>query len=327
MKLLRSLAQAAFLIAAALSANAQSTNTNNPAILGQWDFNTASNLGTATIGTPLTFQNVTPQYASFTINGQNAGVVSFPASNPAQKILATYAPTNNGGGTNLNQYTLIMDLMYPSASEGFWNSIFNTDTNNTTDGELFLDPEGRVGVFNNWIGFLSPNTWYRLVVTYDLATNQWTRYINGSNFAGTNAGPSTFPLPEGRVDGPFSLPGGLLFFSDNDGEVAPLYVNVIQLRAGVMSDADVLALGGPGSANLGTGGEPAGDVTISSIARNGNQVVITVDNGGRTVQLQQAPTLPTTGAPQWTNVGTPQTSPTFTVPLSGNMAFFRVQVL
>lgn len=331
MKLLRSLAQAAFLSAAILTSHAQSTN--NPAILGQWDFNSPTNLAAATVGSPLNFQNFTPGYSVFQINGTNAGVLSLPALATGQRLLATFAPTNNGGTsrTNLNQYTIIMDVMYPTESDALWRGIFNADTNNANDSEIFVDPDGLIGNFNNYAGRITPTNWYRLVLTYDLATNQWARYLDGTNVLGAEAGPSALPLPEGELDGPFSLNGGVLFFSDNDGETAPVFVNVIQLRAGVLTAEEVRALGGPGSGGLGTGGEPlpGGDVMITGIVRNGSNLTITVDNSGRSIQPQHAPTLGPLpgGTPQWSNVGTPQTASTFTVPISGDLGFYRVQVL
>ena len=120
----------------------------------------------------------------------------------------------------------------------------------------------------------------------------------------------------------------MLFFSDNDGETAPVYVNVIQLRAGVLTPEEVRALGGPASGGLGVGGDPdppKGDVTIQKIVRVGNNVEITVDNQGRQIQLQRAQQL---GTPtQWLPEGGVTTSSTLTAPLNGDLGFFRVQVL
>jgi hypothetical protein len=258
----------------------------------------------------------------------------FSLADATQKIVASFAPTNNGSATakSLNQYSIIMDLMYPPQSDALWRGIFNADTNNTNDSEIFVDPDGLVGNFNNYAGRLMPNVWNRLVLTYDLSSNQWTRYINGTNVLGEEAGPSSLPLPEGSLDGQFSLNGGLLFFSDNDGEVAPVYVNVIQLRAGVLTPEEVMALGGPASGDLGIGGEqeplPVGDVKITGITVSGSNVQITVDNGGRSIELQRTPDLGVPpGKPQWLKVAGPQTSSIFTQPITGSQGLFRVQVL
>jgi hypothetical protein len=322
MKPLRFLAQAILLAAALVTMQAQVTNTNTTPIIGQWDFNSA-NLDAATVGSPLQFIGFTPTFVERELNGRLAGVMSLPTTAPEQRILATFAPTNNGGGTNLNQYTIVMDVMWPAESEGTWRSVFNADTSNANDGEIFVDPDGRIGIFNNYAGQMHPNIWYRLGLVFDLSTNEMTRYLNGTNVLGTNA--TVLPLPEGARDGQFSLNGGVLFFSDNDGETAPALVNVIQLRAGAMTAEQMAALGGPGTNGLGEGGAPVGDVAIEGITRNGNSVTITVNNEGRTIQLQTTSNI--ANPLSWVNLGAPSTLSTFTVPISGNMTFFRVQVL
>lgn len=322
MKPLRFLEQAILLAAALVTMQAQVTNTNTTTIIGQWDFNSA-NMDSATVGSPLQFVGFTPAFVERELNGRLAGVMSLPAIAPEQRILATFAPTNNGGGTNLNQYTIVMDVMWPAESEGTWRSVFNADTSNANDGEIFVDPDGRIGIFNNYAGQMHPNIWYRLGLVFDLSTNEMTRYLNGTNVLGTNA--TVLPLPEGARDGQFSLNGGVLFFSDNDGETAPALVNVIQLRAGAMTAEQMAALGGPGTNGLGEGGAPVGDVAIESITRNGNDVTITVNNEGRTIQLQTTTNI--ANPLSWANQGGPTTQSTFTVSISGNMTFFRVQVL
>jgi len=325
MKPLRFLVHAIVLSAALAATHAQATNTNSTTILGQWDFNSSNNLATATVGSPLQFVSFTPQFAQQTIGDQSVGVISFDTLTDAQRILATYARTNNGGGTNLNQYTIIMDVMWPAAADGAWRSLFNADTNNSDDGEIFVNPDGSIGNFNNYAGRLLPNTWYRVALVYDLATNQMARYLNGTNLSGTNVF-ITLPLPDGAVDGRFSLNGGILFFSDNDGETAPAFVNVLQLRAGIMTDEQIFALGGPASNDLGEGVPAPTNITIESITRNGNNVIITVANAGRNIQLQQSATVGPTAS--WSNVGTPtNVSQLPPVAISGNMAFFRVLVL
>jgi len=310
-----------------VSSHAQATNTNSTTILGQWDFDISTNLAKATIGADLQFLSFSPTFQSSQIGTQFYGTVSIPAFNTAaERILATFAPTNNGTGTNLNQYTIIMDLMWPAESAGLWRALFNASTNNSNDAELFVERDGQIGIFNDYAGFMIPETWYRLVTVFDLATNQMTRYLDGTNSAGAIGGPSTLPLPEGRVDGQFSLNDAILFFSDNDGETAPVFVNVIQLRAGAMTPEEVAALGGPAAGNLGTGTVappiPPGDITIESITREGANIHIRVDNDGRNIRLQRSTDIANPNS--WIPILGPQTSPDFTVANDSPSAFFRV---
>jgi hypothetical protein len=324
MKPLRFLASALVLSLALVSSRAQATNTNSTTVIGHWDFDSA-NLAQATAGSPLQFIGFTPVSTNATIGNQSVGVMSITNQSflSAQRVLATFAPTNNGGGTNLNQYSIIMDLMWPAESAGLWRSLFNANTNNTDDAELFVERDGQIGIFNDYAGFMVPGTWYRLVTVFDLATNQMTRYLDATNAAGAIAGPSTLPLPEGRVDGQFSLNDGILFFSDNDGETAPVFVNVIQLRAGAMTAEEVAALGGPASGNLGGGTViPVGDIRIDSIARDGANIVIVVDNDGRSIRLQRSADIANPNS--WTAVAGPQMTSTFTVINDAPSAFFRI---
>jgi hypothetical protein len=326
MKAFRLLAQAIFVSATVLYSQGAATNTNTTTILGQWDFNTAA-LTTATVGSPLQFQSnagtpaFTPEFLTVNIAGRTSGVIRLPPLSHEQRVLATFSPTNNGGGTNLNQYTMIMDLMWPAASSDQWRAIFNTTTNNSdfaNDSEMFVNPDNRVG-FNTFAGLLEADTWHRLVMTIDLATNNHlTRYIDGSA-VGSSAG-SPLPVLDAQIDGRFSLHRNILFFSDNDGEAAEVYVNLIQLRAGIMNSDEVLALGGPGAPLSGGG---SGDFIIESITRDQNNLIIRV-NTTRSVQLEATPNI---GTPSWTNVGTPTPGPTITVPITGNIGFFRVQRL
>src|SRR5262245_51233697 len=114
MRVLRILARGVFVLSVFISAQAQGTNTS----LGQWDFNT-NNLSVATTGIPLQFTgDLQGAFLTNQINGLDAGVMRFPAATPQQSILATFNPIANGGGTNLNQYTVLMDIMWPAESEG-----------------------------------------------------------------------------------------------------------------------------------------------------------------------------------------------------------------
>ena len=324
MKVLRFLGKAivlTMLLAAILpQAGAQGTNTSSTVILGQWDFDT-NDLRVATIGLPLQFSGgVEPAYSTATVGtNTGAGVMGFPATEPGHRILATYTNLANGGGTNLNQYTLIMDLMWPASSDGTFRGLFNTDTNNTDDAEIYVDPDNRIGIFNNYALKMESDTWYRLALVYDLTTNGMTRYLNGTNIAAQT-------LEEGELDGRFSLKGGLLLFADNDFETAPGFVNVVQLRAGAMTEAEVAALGGPGAGGLGQGTgtlppEPS-NVRIESIQREQNEIVLVVSGAGnRRVRLEKSPSI---GVPAWTVVAGPEAKSTFRIPLGNErVAFFR----
>jgi hypothetical protein len=319
MKVSRILACGIFVFAALVNVRGQNTNTNLTTVIGQWDFN-SSNLGTATVGAPLQFLGALPvtYITNQTINGRPAGIMQFPAANPQQGILATFAPAANGGGTNLNQYTILMDIMWPSESDFAWRAIFNANTNNQDDAEIFVNPDNQVGIYNDYALNLPALQWHRLVLVYDLTnpTNHVTRYLDGDI---TNAAPQQ--LEESGIDSRFSLHGGLLFFSDNDDETATGFVNSIQLRSGAMSPSEIAALGGASSGGLGQGPDPVGEIRITNIQRNGQNIVISLSEP-RNAQLQKKVRIDDAA---WQPLETASTG-TFTVPINEPTSFFRVEL-
>jgi hypothetical protein len=148
--MLRGLACGFFVFACLLVAQAQSTNTNTTTIvLGQWDFNSAD-LTLPTMGAPLRFVGgLQASFETNQINGRPAGVMRLPGPVPReQALLATFNHLANGGGTNLNQYSILMDVMWPPESALTFRALFNSSTNNDNDAEIFLNPDDQIGVNN-----------------------------------------------------------------------------------------------------------------------------------------------------------------------------------
>ena len=63
---------------------------------------------------------------------------------------ATHGMSANGGGSMVNQYTLLWDLYLPAASVGSWNSLHDSGSG---DGDLFLRnaSPARVGRGEPWV--------------------------------------------------------------------------------------------------------------------------------------------------------------------------------
>ena len=76
------------------------------------------------------------------INGQTAQVASFTRGT-FFRLKNTLGA--NGGGSYLNVYTLIMDVMFPSRPSG-WAALYQTDAGNSSDGEWFINPSLGVGM-------------------------------------------------------------------------------------------------------------------------------------------------------------------------------------
>ncbi len=226
--------------------------TAEAAVVGQWDFN-SGNL-TATVGQPLDYLDgagaATQQQTTFTtmdIGGTQAKVMKFPACD-STLYMGYSMPTpsaGNGGGELVNQWTLILDLMYPTESDQKWRAIFESDGRVTEDSDFFINTSNGIGISGNYTGNVTPNVWHRIGIVIDQSNgvNVIRKYIDGVNVGSQAAG---------GLDGRWALQPGYFaeLFNDNDGDVQPGYVNSIQLRDEVLTDGQMLALGGAVAAGI-----------------------------------------------------------------------------
>lgn len=232
-------------------------------VTGQWDFN-QGNLA-ASCGQPLQYFNPTVQsdtsfgtttsFGISAIAGQSANVMyCVPSAANWGGFIMTHGIAPNGGGAKVNQYTLILDLLYPSASHSAWRSLWQTDISNTSDGEVFFNPQNGLGISGEYPGLkVTPNVWHRVVLSFDLTKNELGKYIDGTNVY-TGLIPDLNPLPPSQhivqelgqgVDARWSAGPTALLLGDENGEVKPVYLSSVQIRNGRMDDASVTALGKP----------------------------------------------------------------------------------
>jgi hypothetical protein len=233
------------------------------AVTGQWDFNT-SNL-TATVGTALAYRGTTAATTAFTtapIGGQTAIVMSYPATTPTQGYIMNHGIAPNGGGSYVNQYTLIMDVMFPTASSGQWRCLFQTNPGNGNDGDLFVNPGNGIGISSEYHGTILANTWHRVAFVVDLTlpAQHLRKFIDGT-LVGTQ------DLSAG-LDGRWALDVTALLFADDDNETRTGYVNSIQVRSEAMLAADVAALGGATASGIPL---PAAPSSIQIVSPNGGE--------------------------------------------------------
>src|SRR5262249_39082697 len=149
------------------------------------------------------------------INGQAARVMAFGSNAITQGFYMRHGAKPNGGGHFVNQYTLILDLMFPASSTGQWRALFQTDPFNYpgNDAEFYVGDNntlpdanglGTEGQFN---GSLAADTWYRVAFAVDLTAptgQQLHKYVNGT-LVGTQS-------LSGGMDGRYALgPAALLF--------------------------------------------------------------------------------------------------------------------
>jgi hypothetical protein len=231
----------------------------NP-VTGQWDF--SGGTLAATVGQPLQYLDgpagLTAQGTSFgtttalgipDINGEPAAVMAVPGDldrNIGYIMAHGIAP--NGGGTLVNQYTLIMDVFVVDQGPGAAALLQISSTDNTDDGDLFWQGGnfGQGGGGYNGKGTFTAGEWHRVAAAYDMAANPpvVVKYVDGIKQDDWTESQS--------LDNPrrAMMPTAILFADGDQDERRAMYVNSIQVREGRLSDAQLALLGGPEAAGI-----------------------------------------------------------------------------
>lgn len=146
----------------------------------------------------------------------------------------------NGGGSFVNQYSILMDIKVPV--ESTWVSLFQTNTNNSNDGDYWIrDTDSLFGVDGNYTGAaVDRSEWNRIILAVDLTTSTINTYLNG-DLARTQT--------IGGLDGRHSLDPTILILADNSGEMpsSAMLAN-LTIYGGTMGADQALALGGASAA-------------------------------------------------------------------------------
>jgi hypothetical protein len=222
-------------------------------ISGQWDFNQgnlSASYGQALQYFDATVQSETSFGATTTLTipdiaGQPANVMYWAPATAWGGYVMNHGIAPNGGGTNVNQYTLIMDVLWPFLGwVGLWQTDVENGTNVYNDGDAFVSPSGGLGTASVYHGTLTAGEWHRIVLAFDEVAGELSKYVDGTNVVTSSAGLHLAQIV-GAVDGRWSIGPAALLLADNDAEVMPVYVSSVQIRDGRMTDADVAAMGAP----------------------------------------------------------------------------------
>ena len=192
---------------------------------------------------------------------------SFATGSPGDAIRFLTNAAENGGGSRLNQYSLVLDILHPDHSG--WGSVFHGNANGNWDGDLwFRSGYGNMGDYGDY-GSSAPavNTWHRIVVSVDLtlASDQMQVYVDGAPhnaissaaFAVDDPSASAIHLPTG------SDPGVYLFTDDGTAQ-RDGYINNFQIRDYAMSASEIAGLGAPAAGAI---PEPGGVVVEEAETR------------------------------------------------------------
>jgi autotransporter-associated beta strand protein/YVTN family beta-propeller protein len=297
------------------------------AVTGQWDFDRGDLR--ATVGADLEYVGDTATLTTFpamSINGQFTQVMGFGSNSIRQGFFMRHGAAPNGGGHFVNQYTLLMDVMFPAASSGQWRALFQTDPFNHegNDAEFYVgnsasvpDPNG-LGADGQFNGSLAPDTWYRIAFAVDLAApggGRLFKYVNGVKVGEQ-------PL-SGGVDGRYALGPAALLFTEgiSGGFTQPGFLSSLQIVNGRMSSEAIAALGGASAGKL-----PAGNaaIRVTNITLNASQINLDWTGPEGLFQVQTAASLT---HPDWQAISNANSNRFLSVPASGPTDFYRVMQL
>ena len=241
----------------------------------QWDFNgdlTSANGGVSLIaGATLPATQPVVVFTNLMIGGQPAPVAAF-SRGTFFSLRHNFTP--NGGGSLVNQYTLILDVMFPNRPAG-WAALWQTDPGNRNDGDWFINPGRGLGIDGNYQGTVADGVWHRLALVMDGLGGKLTSFIDGVPVA------SIYGV---AVDGHLALDTQVLLFTDDNLETAPGFVNCVQLWDAALPAEDLAALGGPTADGIPVPAKP----TLNLLAPNGGEIF----SGGSTQTVAWAVTNP-----------------------------------
>lgn len=213
-------------------------------IAGLWEFDDAANIGRATIGTDLAIVGTAPTHvASQTYNGRTLQGVIETTPGVGNHLIATHGIAANGGGTRVNQYSMLFDLRRPATD--LWRTLFQSDPTNGNDGDYFIrnsDQQLGVGTLGYTANYQMPaDQWARVVISVDLAAaGAFRTYIDGTLVHTHN--------PTAVDNDRFSFLPTLLLFGDEDNENQLLSVGTVAIWDQSLTDAQVASLGVAGTA-------------------------------------------------------------------------------
>jgi hypothetical protein len=178
------------------------------------------------------------------IDGQPALVMRVPGELDRNiGFVMNHGISPNGGGTLVNQYTLIMDVYVETTGPGAASLWQTSSTANTDDGDLFWQGNnfGQGGQGYNGTGAFTAGAWHRVVAAYDMAATPpvVTKYVDGIK-------QDDWTANQGLDNPRRALQSTAILFGDGDqDERRVMYVNSVQIRSGKLTDAQMVVLGGP----------------------------------------------------------------------------------
>jgi len=206
-----------------------------------WEFNPPDTTA-ATVGAPLELVGTDKEVAGV-VAGDGAVQIG-----EGSYFICTHGIAPNGGGTKVNEWTLLIDFSYPASSRSDppngYNDLFQTNPTNVDDADWTINSSGAVGI--GAVGYSSTksfttkgDTWYRMVLVVDNGTRHDIYFDGVEIFKGNQQG----------IDGRFSLASTILLFcagNNQDRDDAPINVSTVAFWDKPLTADEILAMGRAG---------------------------------------------------------------------------------
>ncbi len=205
-----------------------------PARTASWLFDDPTNLLKADIGQDLETgwrENVSPRVTHIPSPNGMTGFTSItgpsiPANNKAVTVdkwrffVANHGISPNGGGTRVNEYTLMIDFRVPAL--GVFYTFLQTNPADSDDGDIFINKSGAIGCGATGYSTsgVTANKWQRLVVSVKLGNKGWIKYYLDGNLVLDDEDMTNFQIDNAR----YSLAPQIILFGDDDGDDAAIDV-------------------------------------------------------------------------------------------------------
>ncbi len=201
---------------------------------GRWTFDNTSDLLHATVGNDLVLTG-THTVVPGPVAGD--GAVAIDAGS---YYTCTHGIPANGGGSLVNEYSIMFDVMIEDPTE--YHCFFQTNQSNSNDGDMFFNTNSQIGISaTGYSGFSArAKQWYRVVITVD----------NGSSLRYYVDGKLVLDGTSQTVDGTYSLDPTLLFFADDNGEDNLINVAQVAIFNTSLTASLVSGLGGFHASNI-----------------------------------------------------------------------------
>jgi hypothetical protein len=196
-----------------------------------------------------------------------------------------------------------------------------TEEANTSDGDLFWQGNnfGQGGNGYNGTGIFTPGEWHRVIAAFDEAANPpvCTKFVDGVKQDDWTANQG---LDNNRRA---MLPTAILFADGDQDERRVMWVSSVQIRSGKLSDAEMVALGGPSADKIPVvipGFVPVEPPTLTFSVSNGSLVL----SWPATATGFTLETTSSLGTPSWSAVSGVANN-TVTIPMTGTSQFYRLR--